>query len=328
MDRIPTELISHIFSFACTDDGSTARSLRLASKYHAAIAEPYRFQSVAVAGPAQIEHLVLALERAPAPQRRVRYLLVADQTAARAADGFPAPLARGGDGALPAHAGFFFQAALMRCAREALRFSELVHRLAALVAPALESLACLVFNPYSVDVMQAALAFRFPRLRELALRLSTWPSRAIQPPLPLEVRMPNLRRFRLGAACELAQTFPIVDLVFGACPALADLHLCDVQFTSQSRTQLLGMIGARHPDDSAAAPVDIPRASDRLRRMTVHASAEEGLLNEQDTAGGCTERASSASAATRLDVIPQIDGRWTRECFMEIWLNGDKDFSP
>ncbi|KZT20182.1 hypothetical protein NEOLEDRAFT_1076164 [Neolentinus lepideus HHB14362 ss-1] len=48
MDRIPTELWRRTFSFACTDDGGTGRSLSAVSKYVRDASDHYRYQSMAL----------------------------------------------------------------------------------------------------------------------------------------------------------------------------------------------------------------------------------------------------------------------------------------
>jgi hypothetical protein len=46
MDRFPPEILSQIFSFACTDGGYTGRSLSIVSKYVHKTSKPYKYNSI------------------------------------------------------------------------------------------------------------------------------------------------------------------------------------------------------------------------------------------------------------------------------------------
>lgn len=80
MDTLPLELHSQIFEYACVDDGTTARSLSLVSRYVRHVSEPFRYQSLAVAGLASLTQLVNKLESLPTHRRRVRHLFLSDWT--------------------------------------------------------------------------------------------------------------------------------------------------------------------------------------------------------------------------------------------------------
>ena len=80
MDTLPLELHSQIFEYACVDDGTTARSLSLVSRYIRAVAEPFRYQSLSVAGIDSLLQLARTLEELPAHRRRVRHLFLSDWT--------------------------------------------------------------------------------------------------------------------------------------------------------------------------------------------------------------------------------------------------------
>ncbi|KIM83561.1 hypothetical protein PILCRDRAFT_6983 [Piloderma croceum F 1598] len=54
MEPIPSEILALIFSYACTDDGYTGRSLSLVSRYISDVSKPYKLQSVAVRGVWQV----------------------------------------------------------------------------------------------------------------------------------------------------------------------------------------------------------------------------------------------------------------------------------
>lgn len=60
MESLPPEVCEQIFSFACSDDGTTARSLSLVSKYAHATSKPFQFRSVKVCG---VQNIVKLAER-------------------------------------------------------------------------------------------------------------------------------------------------------------------------------------------------------------------------------------------------------------------------
>jgi hypothetical protein len=62
MESIPPEILSLIFSYACTDDGYTGRSLSLVSRYISDVSKPYKLQSVAVRGMWQVLEFACSLK--------------------------------------------------------------------------------------------------------------------------------------------------------------------------------------------------------------------------------------------------------------------------
>ena len=72
-----------IFSYACTDDGSTGRSLSLVSKYIHHTFAPYKLQSVSVSGADQAIRFALILQRTPLQQRNVHHLFVSKDITAQ-----------------------------------------------------------------------------------------------------------------------------------------------------------------------------------------------------------------------------------------------------
>lgn len=83
MERCPPELHSYICSLACTDDGYTAQSLSLTSKYFAQITHPYVYQSICVSDSSRIRILAHKLQNIPPHQRRIRHLFICDTSGDR-----------------------------------------------------------------------------------------------------------------------------------------------------------------------------------------------------------------------------------------------------
>lgn len=78
MDRCPVELWSSIFSFACTDGGSTGRSLALAARWTNNLSLPFRLQSISATNTKQIVSLANVLDMAHPNHRRVRSLVLSN----------------------------------------------------------------------------------------------------------------------------------------------------------------------------------------------------------------------------------------------------------
>lgn len=78
MEAFPTEIWEVIFGFACTDDGSTGRSLSLLSREVHEIVKPFKLQSLCAIGSNQVQKFSYLLAETPERYRNVRYLFIAD----------------------------------------------------------------------------------------------------------------------------------------------------------------------------------------------------------------------------------------------------------
>ncbi|KAF7969531.1 hypothetical protein HWV62_26973 [Athelia sp. TMB] len=74
MDIAPPEIWTRISSYACTDAGSTGRSLSLVSKFIRDTSAPFKLQSMSIHGSQQAIAFQGILLRTPPHLRRVRYL--------------------------------------------------------------------------------------------------------------------------------------------------------------------------------------------------------------------------------------------------------------
>jgi len=77
MDRCPIEVWNHIFTFACTDNGFTGRSLSLVSRYIHDTSKSVKLQSLSVTKPQQIHGLARLIANTPPKYRRVGHLFIA-----------------------------------------------------------------------------------------------------------------------------------------------------------------------------------------------------------------------------------------------------------
>jgi hypothetical protein len=78
LDSLPVELCQRIFHYACTDDGTTGRSLSLVSKYIHDTSEPYKLQSISISGADNAARFVLALRRTLPHHRHVTHLHISN----------------------------------------------------------------------------------------------------------------------------------------------------------------------------------------------------------------------------------------------------------
>lgn len=74
MNRTPAEIWTEIFTYACTDSGTTGRRLSLVSKFIRESSAPVKLQSISVHGLQQIKRFYQLLKNTPPHLRRVRYL--------------------------------------------------------------------------------------------------------------------------------------------------------------------------------------------------------------------------------------------------------------
>ncbi|KDQ49898.1 hypothetical protein JAAARDRAFT_142761 [Jaapia argillacea MUCL 33604] len=94
LDRCPLEICEHIFSFACTDDGTTAISLSLVSRYIYQTSKLHRHQSIAVESVDKMLALCNVLETIPVDRRRVNHLFVVHHKPSTPSGGFMDGLTR------------------------------------------------------------------------------------------------------------------------------------------------------------------------------------------------------------------------------------------
>ncbi|KAF7973427.1 hypothetical protein HWV62_15108 [Athelia sp. TMB] len=82
MNRVPAEIWTTIFSFACLDSGATGRILSRVSRFIRAASAPVRWQSLHIHGPRKVVAFHARLLHTPPHLRRVRYLFLSSAAAA------------------------------------------------------------------------------------------------------------------------------------------------------------------------------------------------------------------------------------------------------
>jgi len=76
INKVPTEIFMEIFKAACTDDGTTGRSLSLVSHFVNEASKGVKLQSLAIVGVRQIMAATTMLESTPPQFRRVKHLFL------------------------------------------------------------------------------------------------------------------------------------------------------------------------------------------------------------------------------------------------------------
>lgn len=189
MDTFPIELHAYILEFACTDDGTTARSISLVSSYFNKIVRQFLYQSIAVSGYDNIRTLETRLSAIPAHLRRTRNLYIADTS--NTPDG-------------------------------AKLTTPHLTRLLALLSPTIESLSLQCANPRTSTVLISFLfGLHHPCLRELAVT-GYYPF----PHLPRA--MPRLTHLHLNGNRN-PHGLLMVGGLEAACPNLTHLRISGLQ---------------------------------------------------------------------------------------------------
>ena len=88
---LPVEIWHLIFSLACTDDGSTGRSLSLVSTYFRDISAPFKYRSIAITHWSQIISFSKFFCKLPASQKKTVSLFVHHPYPFLDVDGYPSP---------------------------------------------------------------------------------------------------------------------------------------------------------------------------------------------------------------------------------------------
>ena len=161
MTVLPVELLSKIFSLACTDTGKTGCSLSIVSHHIRDVSAEYRYQAVAATTAQQISEFHSVFTQVPARLRRVRYLYLYRKV----------PVLLGQDSSEFERREYmrWFQSRPHPSSEEAaLDFK--IRTLLELTAPTLETLSVVAFEPY--ETLAGILGtFILPRLRQLTLRM-------------------------------------------------------------------------------------------------------------------------------------------------------------
>ncbi|KAF8956635.1 hypothetical protein BDZ97DRAFT_1907119 [Flammula alnicola] len=192
MDILPTELHAYICQLACTDDGSSIRTLNVVSKYFQEVSRPYLYHNVSAFGMVQILCLLERLERTPPHMRHIHHLFLSDVPSDPSSSKSPFRLSD------------FENQALSRIITSS--------------APTLETLSLVANAPFSSTSLIARV-FRtpFPLLHSLAISGFY--------PFPSSLgKFPSLKRLHLNGNRNPHGLLHMCSLE-EACPSLTDLKI-------------------------------------------------------------------------------------------------------
>ncbi|CCM03260.1 uncharacterized protein FIBRA_05387 [Fibroporia radiculosa] len=266
MEDIAVELWMRIFSFACTDDGSTGRSLSLVSKFFQDVSRPYRLQSIVLKDREQLHDFAEILQRTPPEHRRIHHLFIADphRPPRRTLAAFPDLSSLGKTELLRTLALYSLtsdevQAIWQRLGPQAQsENAEILDRSIKQPVPELESILQFVAPTVRTLTAHASsclylLTNKFPELEELTI---LGPNVAIQrrpfPPGDL-AQLPSLRRLHLVDSSEFFMQF------VQRAPQITHLRLTGLSFLRQDAVDALGTALHIPPDHTdPASPSVVP----------------------------------------------------------------------
>ncbi|KAI0693392.1 hypothetical protein C8T65DRAFT_65209 [Cerioporus squamosus] len=225
MDTLPVELLSSIFSFACTDGGYTGASLSAISNRIRTLSRPYSFQSIALFSWTQIVAFSLFLHTCHAAQTPLylrfhcHHLYMTDRRSA-----WPSRVCHGGDS--------------LNCDRDSLSLSspdvqdapnapgshaEHAYHILTLLGPHLRTLTLLAFEEPDAS-SSISTSLRFPFLEELTIHGSFF--RSLKHAGSRNLCTPPLRRLHIIQNVTFEYEF--VKQVSELAPALTHLRLSEL----------------------------------------------------------------------------------------------------
>ncbi|KZT12207.1 uncharacterized protein LAESUDRAFT_734001 [Laetiporus sulphureus 93-53] len=157
MKKCPPEVLAIIFAYACSEDGTTGRSLSLVSHYIHAASSPFQWQSLSISGIRQARgfaaHVFAAYDLEPRHRRPIHHLFLSTRTCNEAHDScWPGS---------PCDDWPLYQSEILRYA-----------------APTLQTLTFVAFDPFftSAHCIEGLLRVPLPVLSELTVRARCTPS--------------------------------------------------------------------------------------------------------------------------------------------------------
>ncbi|KAJ7933763.1 hypothetical protein B0H13DRAFT_681857 [Mycena leptocephala] len=271
MEVIPPEIWTEIFSFACTDDGSTGRTLSAVSRAVHIISKPLKYQSVCVLGPEQLLKLLRVLCALSPGARKVRYLFVGglDESAGVEGGG------RLGDHSAEGHRQLNVDTR-MDVTEQAL--FQILH----LISP---SLVALHIHRTKIHRPSVLLDMELPMLSELTL-YGPFKSSSLPPPL-----FPSLRRIRIHHFVHHPTRF--LEHIVHAAARITHLHVPQCSFSTYDVQVALGIV-------SDSKTPQLPNSIQRLviELETVPSSPESWASNIR-----------AEQRVRKLQKISQRDGR-------------------
>ncbi|CAL1712951.1 unnamed protein product [Somion occarium] len=182
MDKCPPEIHARIFAFACTDDGTTGRSLSHVSRYIRIASFPYQWQSLCLVGAKCVTRFA-ELTSVAEERRSIHHLFISDDA----------------EGLRPPHAAYNALPNDLPC--------KSVHDVLSYAAATLQTLTFFSSAHYhgSAVPLSHLLAIHYPNLTELTIRSHCTPVQLASTASNLKLSLcevPSLQRLHLAIPCH------------------------------------------------------------------------------------------------------------------------------
>jgi hypothetical protein len=295
MESSPPEICHKIFTEACLDDGSTARSLSLVSKYIHEASNPTRFQNIALRGYKQITAFADILGRTPPHLRRVCHLFISSRNLASTEKVYMS----GSSVMMGAPwrendlygRNIFEQERLFQ--QEKSIFAA-IDRILLLIAPTVETLALF----FTYEWRSVLLSLSLPNLTELTIRGSYFIPETKDAPLVL---LPSLRYLHIGERRQLSAG--LMQYISKAAPSLTH-----VRFT-----------GCRSADNLGAISPTVANILIQLCSPQQRSRCATSYFRELDHIRAIGRRILEQSDG-RIMVLTATSGRESEEEVLQQWL--------
>ncbi|TFK47639.1 hypothetical protein OE88DRAFT_782413 [Heliocybe sulcata] len=316
MDVVPPELLSHIISFSTLDGGSTGQSLLLTSKTVYELTLPFLLQSLSCSGLSSLQRLTSTLQslknRAEREGRKyvapVKHLFLSDVSGEKASAADEALVVPPQPDTVTEESAEVTKTDAAQDEVHALlvTYTDLFE----LLAPSLESLTFLAYNPH-ITPYRIIIDTPLPRLRYLSMRFTVLPYLSVhvpriapegdEDPDAVPPALPELTHLHLGFASKpMVSEEPcgLLRLTCNQAPSLSHVKLTNVEFSAACAQVLrkslhLGRLLKSLQTPSTPSLVDI--------------EGSDSGESDQSTLQGQTDTASDADDDASTDVDEEED---------------------
>jgi len=222
IQNFPPEILFHIVRYACVDQGVTARSLSLTSKYLSSVSSRFLFNTLYLASLDSLQRAFRRLSLLPPHLREVYHLFIADSNGQT----------------------------LIKSKAYPNEIFNHVSQILLLAAPTLRTLTIVISTEPISRVLESIAHTTMPNLTDLTLRFN--PTRIVVPAAPhsnpapraAAARLPQLRHLHIDTCHVFSNTVaPAIALIAAHAPRLTTLHITDVLLMPGCASVLARMLG-------------------------------------------------------------------------------------
>jgi hypothetical protein len=256
MDKMPPEICTKIFSYACLDTGYTGRSLSLVSKYIHDTSQSVKLQSIALHGQSQtLAFAEMLKQMLPYPHlRRIRYLFIA----------IDAPYSYPNPDETPDSVGRRAHAAINASRKMGVAIVEILRG----VGESLELLEMVLASQVAsyLDIPQSPIPL--PRLKELTTH-GIFPFGQPGETIGLNLEPCQLRRLHIARSVHV-HSDDLYGCIAKSAPSLTHLRFSDLHARYYFAGDLEAALGSREPVlDQSRNPSRIGRLPTSIERVLV-----------------------------------------------------------